>query len=216
MANIHPHTFIYKYIEARTKRGAIALASGNSAIGSADNQWEDIHIGGSNSGTWRDVSALLSRSPTESSLSSSSSTLISYFNSIPSILFLQGRHVALRNGSHATDRSAKVLRYANKMRPIRSSCATLITNTNWFVQSNPFVIFILFFFSSASLLLIYSVYILRVCRISMLCLLSLLSLMQRCLYTLYTHPTATVWMLVCGYVFYRVKKRISLATTNQQ
>jgi hypothetical protein len=122
---------------------------------------------------------------------------------------LQGRHVALHNGSHATDRSAKVLLYANKMRPIRSSCATLTTNTNWFAQSNPFVIFILFFFSPSSLLLIYSVYILRVCRISMLCLLSLLSLMQRCIHTLYTHPTATVWMLVCVDTYFTEWKRES-------
>ena len=66
------------------------------------------------------------------------------FNSIPHpSCFLQGRHVALqRNGSHATDGSAKVPRYANKMQPIRSSCATLTTNTNWFVQSNLFVIFL--------------------------------------------------------------------------
>ena len=98
------------------------------------------------------------------------------FNLIPSILFLQGRHVALqRNGSHATDGSAKVPRYANKMRPIRSSCVTLTTNTNRFGQSNPFVIFLFFYFfftPARRRLSIYSVYILRVSVFDVLCSLS--------------------------------------------
>ena len=76
------------------------------------------------------------------------------YNSIPSILFLQGRHVAERQSRNqrvgrSPGRSAKVAGYANKMRPIRSSCTILTTNTNWFVQSNPFVIFFLPFLSSS-------------------------------------------------------------------
>ena len=100
------------------------------------------------------------------------------YNSIPSILFLQGRHVAERQSRNqrvgrSPGRWAKVAGYANKMRPIRSSCTILTTNTNWFVQSNPFVIFFspfsLFFsllwryFTPARLFLIYSVYIIYVC-----------------------------------------------------
>ena len=105
------------------------------------------------------------------------------YNSIPSILFLQGRHVAERQSRNqrvgrSPGRWAKVAGFANKMRPIRSSCTILTTNTNWFVQSNPFVIF---FFSLFSLLLpsltllharqalldLFRIYYIRVCRILM-------------------------------------------------